>query len=51
MSLYDVFHRAYGWTVADIDATELDYLLTLMRVKSLEVPDKTEKIVPIDEVI
>ena len=48
--MYDVFHRAYGWTVAEVDATELDYLLTLARVKSLEIPDG-EKIVPIDEVL
>jgi hypothetical protein len=50
VSLYDVFHRDYGWTVAEIDATELGYLLTLMRVKSLETPE-SEDLVPIDEVL
>ena len=51
MSLYDVFHRAYGWTVAEIDATEMGYLLTLMRVKALAIPERNEKLVPIDEVV
>ena len=50
MSLYDIFHLAYGWTVAEIDATEMGYLLTLLRVKALEIPERQEKIVPIDEV-
>ena len=51
MSLYDNFHLAYGWTVAEIDATELGYLLTLMRVKSIEIAERQEKLVPIDEVL
>lgn len=51
VSLYDLFHRAYGWTVAEIDATGLDYLLTLMRVRRLLVPIEGEKLCAIDEVL
>ena len=49
--MYEVYHRAYGWTVAEIDATEMGYLLTLMRVKALAIPEREEKLVPIDEVL
>lgn len=52
VSLYEMFHSAYHWTLAEVDATGLDYLLTLLRVKMLAMPaDETEKIVPIDEVL
>ena len=32
--MYEVYHRAYGWTVAEIDATEMDYILTLNAAKT-----------------
>ena len=43
-----MFHSAYNWTVDEIDAVSVDYLLTLMRVKMLAIPG--EKLTPIDEV-
>jgi len=49
--LYELFHRAYGWSVAEIDATGLDYLLTLMRVRRLQVQEVGEKLHAIDEVL
>lgn len=41
----------YGWTVAEMDTTELDYLFTLMRVKELSAPEPDSKIHYIDEVL
>lgn len=32
--MYEVYHRAYGWTVAEIDNTEMDYILTLNATKA-----------------
>lgn len=53
VSLYELFHRAYGWTAGAVDAAELAYLLTLLRVKSLAVtgsnPDSELRF--IDEVL
>lgn len=49
--LYELFHRVYGWTVAELDATELDYLFTLMRVKTLSAPGPDSKVHYIDEVL
>ena len=37
VSLYELFHRSYGWTVNAVDAAEMEYLLTLLRVKALAV--------------
>ena len=51
VQLFELFHRVYGWTVAEMDATELDYLFTLMRVKELSAPEPDSKIHYIDEVL
>ena len=41
----------YGWTMAELDATELVYLFTLMRVKTLSAPEPDSKVHYIDEVL
>ena len=44
-----MFHVAYHWTVAEVDAVSVDYLLTLIRLRLLKCPD--EELTPIDEVL
>ena len=42
VSLYSVYHREFGWTPAEIDEIELDYLMTLLRVTVLTAPDEKD---------
>ena len=52
VSLYERFHSAYYWTLEEIDATSVDYLLTLLRVKMLEITEMDNgELTPIDEVL
>lgn len=49
--LCELFHRIYGWSLAEVDATELAYLFSLLRVKALSGQEPEQKTQYIDEVL